>query len=100
MHELWVGISRRDGHRLGPRLIQYIPDRQRHRDRWVGALETADLPRGFVWGDLDPVSGAHMADRIAERLPQAPLVRLHDVGHWPQLEAPDRVGAALARFLG
>ncbi len=41
-----------------------------------------------------------MADRIAERLPEAPLVRLADVGHWPQLEAPDRVAASLARFLG
>ena len=23
----------------------------------------------FVWGDLDPVSGAHMIERVEERLP-------------------------------
>ena len=51
------------------------------------------MPLGFVWGMLDPVSGAHMAQRIAERLPDAPLLALEDVAHWPQLEAPERVAA-------
>jgi pimeloyl-ACP methyl ester carboxylesterase len=49
----------------------------------------------FVWGMLDPVSGAHMAKRIRERLPEAPLRELEDVGHWPALEVPGRVTAAL-----
>ena len=65
----WLAVSRRDGHRIGHRLIQYIPDRERHRDRWVGRARDTAVPRHFLWGDLDPVSGAHMADRIAERLP-------------------------------
>lgn len=99
LHELWRAIARRDGHRIGHRLIQYIPERRRHRDRWVGALETSAVPRHFVWGMLDPVSGGHMAERIAERLPDADLVRLEDVGHWPQLEAPEIVRHWLARWL-
>ena len=49
------------------------------------------MPLAFVWGMLDPVSGAHMAERIRERLPDAPLLALDDVGHWPLLEAPERV---------
>jgi pimeloyl-ACP methyl ester carboxylesterase len=44
---------------------------------------------------LDPVSGAHMAERIRERLPDAPFTALEDVAHWPPLEAPERAGAAL-----
>ena len=44
---------------------------------------------------LDPVSGAHMAERIRERLPDAPFAALEDVAHWPPLEAPERVAAAL-----
>lgn len=48
-----------------------------------------------IWGMLDPVSGAHMAERIRERLPGAPILALEDVGHWPQLEAPEPVAAAL-----
>ena len=53
------------------------------------------MPTAFVWGMLDPVSGAHMAERIRERLPSAPFTALGDVSHWPQLEAPDRVAEAL-----
>jgi pimeloyl-ACP methyl ester carboxylesterase len=37
----------------------------------------------------DPISGAHIAERIRERLPHAPFVALHDVAHWPTLEAPE-----------
>jgi pimeloyl-ACP methyl ester carboxylesterase len=99
LREQWLAVTRHDGHRIGHRLIQYIPDRKRHRDRWVGALETTRIPRHFLWGDLDPVSGAHMADGIAERIPAADLVRFADVGHWPQLEVPAEVEEHLGRIL-
>jgi pimeloyl-ACP methyl ester carboxylesterase len=99
LREQWLAVRERDGHLIGHRLIRYIPDRQRHRDRWVGALESTTVPRHFLWGDLDPVSGGHMADRIAERLPGADLVRFPDVGHWPQLETPEAVRSHLRRIL-
>jgi pimeloyl-ACP methyl ester carboxylesterase len=44
---------------------------------------------------LDPISGAHMARRIRERLPDAPLLALEDVSHWLSLEAPQRIAAAI-----
>ena len=75
--------------------IRYMEDRRRHERRWVTALETTDVPLAFVWGMLDPISGAHIAERLRERLPDAPLTALEDVGHWPQLEAPERVTAAV-----
>jgi pimeloyl-ACP methyl ester carboxylesterase len=93
--EIWRAMSREDGQRIGHLLIRYIRDRERHAGRWVGALEGTDVPLAFVWGMLDPISGAHMAERIRERLPEAPLLALEDVGHWPALEAPERVSAAL-----
>lgn len=92
---IWRSISRDEGQRIMHLLIHYMPDRERHAERWTGALEQTDVPRSFVWGMLDPVSGAHMAERIRERLPDAPLLALGDVGHWPQLEAPDLVVGAL-----
>jgi pimeloyl-ACP methyl ester carboxylesterase len=92
---MWEGMSRGDGHRIMHRLIAYIPDREAHLDRWVGALEGTDVPLDFVWGMLDPVSGAHMAERIRERLPDAPFEALEDVAHWPALEAPPRVAAVV-----
>jgi pimeloyl-ACP methyl ester carboxylesterase len=92
---IWQSISRDKGQRIMHLLIHYMPDRERHAERWTGALEQTDVPRSFVWGMLDPVSGAHMAERIRERLPDALLRALGDVGHWPQLEAPETVAAAL-----
>lgn len=97
--DAWASVERRGGPAVAHLLIRYIRDRERHRDRWVDALEQADLPRAFVWGMLDPVSGAHMAERIAIGLPDAELVRLADVAHWPQLEAPGLVVPHLLRLL-
>lgn len=94
--QMWRAMSRDDGQRIGHLLIGYITDRERHERRWVQALEQSDVPLSFVWGMLDPVSGAHMAQRIAERLPDAPMLAMADVAHWPQLEAPGRVAEALA----
>lgn len=93
--DIWRSMSREDGQRIGHLLIRYITDREAHEERWVAALEGTDVPLAFVWGMLDPVSGAHMAERIAERLPRAPFLALADVAHWPQLEAPERVVGAL-----
>ncbi|MEU6626012.1 alpha/beta hydrolase [Streptomyces litmocidini] len=92
---MWQGLSREDGHLHAHRLIRYIADRAAHRDRWVDAMEASDPPKAFIWGLLDPISGVHMAERIAERMPDATLDALANVGHWPPLEAPQRVAALI-----
>jgi len=92
---IWAAVHRDDGHLISYRLIRYLIDRQDNAERWTGALEATDVPLGFVWGMLDPISGAHMAERIRERRPDARFLALDDVGHWPQLEAPERVAGAL-----
>ena len=95
--DIWASLEREDGYRNLHLLIRYMTDRCEHEARWVGALENAGVPVAFVWGMMDPISGAHIARRIAERLPDAPRLELDDVGHWPPLEAPERVAAALER---
>ncbi len=93
--QMWLANSRDGGVRIMHLLISYMSDRAQHRERWVAALESAEVPLSFAWGMLDPVSGAHMAERIAERLPRAQLLALDDVAHWPPLEAPERVAASV-----
>jgi pimeloyl-ACP methyl ester carboxylesterase len=93
--DIWQATSRDGGQRIAHLLIRYMRDRERHGRRWVEALEQTDVPLSFTWGMLDPVSGAHMAERIRERLPHAPLLALDDVAHWPPLEAPERVASAV-----
>jgi pimeloyl-ACP methyl ester carboxylesterase len=92
---MWRSITNRDGQYLSHRLIHYLTDRERFRDRWVNAMEQNQPAVGFVWGLNDPVAGAHIAAHIAARLPRARLRRLPDVGHWPALEAPHDVLGAL-----
>ena len=92
---IWQGFNLHNGQRNAHLLIRYIEDRRENAERWTAVLEETDVPLSFVWGMLDPVSGAHMAERIRERLPAAPFTALEDVAHWPPLEAPERVAAAL-----
>jgi pimeloyl-ACP methyl ester carboxylesterase len=93
--DIWRATSRDGGQAITHRLTRYITDRAVNGERWVTALEGTDVPLAFVWGMLDPVSGAHMAERIRERLPGASFLALDDVAHWPALEAPKRVAGAL-----
>jgi pimeloyl-ACP methyl ester carboxylesterase len=97
IHEMWRSMEDGDGSKLMHDLLHYIEDRRQNAERWRAALEENGLPAGFAWGDLDPVSGAHMIERVEERLPDATIVRMADVGHWPLLEAPDVVADVVER---
>ena len=99
LHQHWLGVSRREGHRIYHRLIRYMDDRRRHHARWEGALEQTAVPAGLRVGDGHPVSGAHVAEHLRHRLPDSRLDCLEDVGHYPQLEAPAPVTAALREQL-
>jgi len=96
---IWESMNERSGIALMHELLHYIGDRREHEARWRAALESTELPTVFVWGDLDPVSGAHMIERVEQRLPSARIVRLDDVGHWPLLEAPDVVASEISALL-
>ena len=95
IHEMWVGMSRDEGVLMAHELLHYMDDRVENEARWRSALEDNALQQSFVWGALDPVSGAHVMERLTERLPDADHRLLDDVGHWPTLEAPEAVAAAL-----
>ena len=97
LHQQWLSVARRDGSRNYHRLIKYIPERRANAARWESALEKTSTPIRFVWGMADPVSGAHMVKVIRERRAGADIVELEGVGHYPQLEDPGRVAAAIRR---
>jgi pimeloyl-ACP methyl ester carboxylesterase len=93
---IWASMEQSGGAHQMHTLLHYIADRLEHGDRWSAALEGNDLPTVFVWGDADPVSGAHMIARVEDRnLPNARIERMADVGHWPLLEAPTEVAEAI-----
>jgi pimeloyl-ACP methyl ester carboxylesterase len=88
-----------DGHRVLARTIRYIEERRRAQGRFTGAIETHASPVGIVWGLDDPIAVPEMADRLHVARPEAPIVRLDRVGHYPMVEAPDRFLAAVLPML-
>lgn len=93
-------FDRDGGRRNVHRLIHYMTDRIKHRERWVSALQSAICPIGLINGSLDPVSGDHMVQRFEELVGHDHFIeRLPRVGHYPQVEAPEAVLAAYQRFL-
>ena len=99
LHDFWRLVSHRDGLRIAHRLIRYMEERRRHRERWVGALQTTRVPLRLVNGPLDPVSGEHMAQRYRELVPAPDVVTLPRIGHYPQIEDPEGVLRAFFEFV-
>lgn len=102
MHEMWLSMSARKGVRTSPRVLRYMDERREYADRWRAAIADYAGPQLFLWGPVDPVSGAHVVPRIREVAPGAEVVVLDEppaVGHYPQVEAPELVGPLIAGFL-
>ena len=94
----WTLLRHNDGQAVMHRLIRYIPERRRQRERWLHAMQAGTVPLKLIDGSADPVSGAHMATRYRELVPNADVTELPGIGHYPQVEAPEAVLAAYLAF--
>ncbi|MDH0746194.1 alpha/beta hydrolase [Pseudomonas sp. GD03842] len=91
LDDFWSLIAAHSGQRVLYRLIHYIPERITHRERWVKAMQQHCVPMRLINGAADPVSGEHMAQRYRQLIPEADVVSLPGIGHYPQTEAPLQV---------
>jgi pimeloyl-ACP methyl ester carboxylesterase len=96
----WALITEKGGNRLGHKLVHYMDERVTHANRWHGAIRDWEGDLSLAWGLLDPVATTDVLAGLRELRPQAPLTEFEDLAHYPQLEDPDRIVAALARALG
>ena len=96
---MWHLMSRDGGLAALPGLIRYMVERRENRERWVGALQRCPVPLTIINGSADPISGAHMVARLRELQIKADIVELAHVGHYPQIEAPQAVLAAVHHAL-
>jgi pimeloyl-ACP methyl ester carboxylesterase len=62
-------------------------------------LSALDPPALVIWGAYDPAVPVEQAERQRESFPSAEVVVLDDSGHWPMLDDPASVAAALVPFL-
>ncbi len=96
--DFWLLISLQNGQQALAKLINYIDERRVQEERWVSALKQAEIPMLLINGPEDPVSGGHAADYFEQQVPQASVLRLPGIGHYPQVEAPAAVTAAASNF--
>jgi pimeloyl-ACP methyl ester carboxylesterase len=92
-------VRRSGGARLLPRLIRYIEERRANQERWTAGLVEYPGPMTLLWGEQDPIAVLAMTARLAELRPYTEVVTWPDVGHWPTLEAPDRVASEVLKRL-
>jgi pimeloyl-ACP methyl ester carboxylesterase len=93
--QMWTAITHNNGHLVMHKLIAYMTERRNNRTRWVGALQQTDMPLVLINGLADPISGEHLVARFEQLVPQGEVVRLPEIGHYPQLEDADAVTDAL-----
>ena len=94
----WRLLSHNNGQSVLPSLLKYIDERHVHGQRWVTGMQQKKVPLYFINGVHDPISGQHMLDRYREIIPQPHTTALN-VGHYPQLEAPEQVLDLYKKFL-
>jgi pimeloyl-ACP methyl ester carboxylesterase len=95
----WALICAGGGRSLAHKTIAYMEERYKHAERWHGAIRDWPKPVFLAWGMLDPVATENVLNAVLELRPAAPLTRFEDLAHYPQIEDPARVSAALQAAL-
>jgi pimeloyl-ACP methyl ester carboxylesterase len=95
---LWQLIEHNNGKRVLPKLLSYIDERNQHGKRWVESMISTTVALYFINGVHDPISGQHMLDHYMDIIPN-PRTTALNVGHYPQLEAPEKVLSLYRAFL-
>uniref|UniRef100_A0A8C3BF28 Mesoderm specific transcript n=1 Tax=Cairina moschata TaxID=8855 RepID=A0A8C3BF28_CAIMO len=88
--DMWAAVRTNDGHLVVDSILQYINQRKKHRERWVGALKVTSVPLHLIYGPLDPVNPHPEFLQLYKKvLPMSTVSVLDDhISHYPQLEDP------------
>ena len=91
----WALVCAGGGRTLAHKTIRYMEERFRHADRWLGAIRDWPKPVSLAWGMLDPVATEAVLNALLELRPAAKVTRFEDLGHYPQIEDPERIADVL-----
>ncbi len=95
----WSLMCFNDGNRLGHKLVSYMEERAIYADRWHGAIQRWQGDLRLIWGQQDPVVVPEVLDGLLQLRPDSIVVRFEDIGHYPQVEDPERFVAVLEQFM-
>jgi pimeloyl-ACP methyl ester carboxylesterase len=100
LDDYWDILNYNDGKAIAYRIGRMVFEKEKHQQRWHRAMRETRTPLCYICGPADPNSGAHMAHRFAEVLPESRVYLLSEkIGHWPQIEAPGEVLQAYEDFI-
>ena len=92
----WSLLLHNNGRHTLHKVAGYMRERRRLGEAWTGPLERLDLPLNVIWGKQDPIAIYAIAERLCARNSGSEIHTLDEIGHYPQLEAPDRVAACFS----
>lgn len=91
----WSLLLYNGGRKTLHKVAGYMRERTRMGEQWTGPLQRLDLALRVIWGKEDPIAVHQIALKLCAANSSARLTTLDGVGHYPQLEAPERVLEAL-----
>jgi len=95
----WALILNNNGRLTLDKIAGYMKERVRYSERWLGPLHRTSVPLQLVWGRLDPIAVHAIAEQLCSANPQIILKTLDEIGHYPQLEAAERVAESLLKMI-
>jgi pimeloyl-ACP methyl ester carboxylesterase len=95
----WALLAREGGQRIAHKLVHYMEERERLTERWHGAIREWPGPLALAWGLQDPVATVAVLDGLRELRPGVEVAELPGAAHYPQLEEPQLIAAALEAAL-
>ncbi len=97
-NDQWALLAHNGGHRILDRLTFYLHERVTYAPRWHGALSDWPGRLELAWAGRDPVCTEAVLQAVLALRPEAPLTRLPDLGHYPQIEDPGATVAVIEAF--
>ncbi len=95
----WSLIAHNGGARIAHKLVHYMAERERFIDRWHGSIRDWPGPLTLAWGLKDPVARTEVLEGLRALRPGVKTIELPELAHYPQIERPERIAAALDRAL-
>lgn len=96
--DFWALVQHGGGTALAHAIGAFWHTRMQHSARYVQALLQPGLRLRLINGSADPNSGAHMVRAFLRHHPDADVVRLDTLGHWPHVQDPQAVARAVIAF--
>lgn len=96
----WALLSHDGGARVAHLTINYMAERERFTERWHGAIRDWPGALRLAWGMRDPVATVAVLDGLRELRPGVEVTEIPEAAHYPQIECPERIAAAIDAAMG